>query len=87
MKNVLSKALRKALAFGLALCMLLPLGIASTFADTAAESSGQSSNMSIEQIKELLGSLSYKEYAQRYSGVAAAKNRTESIVQTKAQGN
>ncbi len=75
MKKVLCKALRKALAFGLVLCMLLPLGIASIFAEEATDSTEQSSNMSIEQIKELLNSLSYKEYARRYSGVAAAKNK------------
>ncbi|MBE6590696.1 MAG: extracellular solute-binding protein [Ruminococcaceae bacterium] len=72
----MKKVLYKALAIGLALCMLLPLGVCSVFAaDGDASGNSSSSNMTVEEIKELLGSLTYQEYQKLYADKAVGKGK------------
>ncbi len=76
MKTVLCKALRKALALSLALAMILPLGLCSVFAAEGSSdgSNAPSSGTNIEQIQELLNSLSYQEYLKRLPDSSVVKD-------------
>ena len=69
----MKKVLSKALALLLSAAMLIPMGIAGVYAEEGGTPAETSSDISIEQIKELLGSVTYQEYLRRYSSAAAAR--------------
>ena len=72
----MKKVLLKALALCMVFAMLVPAWSVAVAADEGASvSSAASSAITVEQIRELLGSLTYQEYLRRYSGMKAGTAR------------